>query len=422
MTIDDNNPQKQASTRPDPTDPDRKSSPGLKADEGSDPPGPEHGGHGHHGGSRAHGTSMPRMPGTTRSGGRPSACTSQQLAARGNRKPVNIAMQGGGAHGAFGWGVLDRLLEDDRLALDALSAASAGAMNAVVMAYGVSLDGRNGGRRCLEQFWLATSEAGEISSPIRTQPWEQFLSMGIPGFQSPSFFWFQMMTHIWSPYQFNPLGINPLREVLERIVDFDRLQHCPFATRLFLSATNVRTGKIRVFENHELTSDVIMASACLPYLFQAVEIDGEAYWDGGFMGNPAIFPLIYEGASDDVIVIHINPLSRETVPNNAPEIFDRMNEISFNASLMREMRAIAFVSKLVDGKAVDDRRYAKMLIHAIKDDVEMRKHGVSTKLSPDWKFLCQLRDAGRAAASAWLATHFDDVGQRSSVDIAALYL
>ncbi|MBX9925342.1 MAG: patatin-like phospholipase family protein [Hyphomicrobiaceae bacterium] len=346
----------------------------------------------------------------------------EQIAKRGNRKPVNIALQGGGAHGAFGWGVLDRLLEDDRLALDALSATSAGAMNAVVMAYGVSLDGRDGARACLEKFWRATSEAGEIWNPIRPQPWEQFVPMGVPGFQSPSFFFFQMLTHIWSPYQLNPLGLNPLRDVLERIVDFDHIQQCPFATRLFLSATNVKTGKVRVFENHELTSDVIMASACLPYLFQAVEIDGDSYWDGGFMGNPAIFPLIYEGASDDVIVVHINPLSRETVPTTAPEIFDRMNEISFNSSLMREMRAIAFVSKLVETNAVDDRRYARMLIHSIADDVEMRRHGVATKMSPDWDFLCRLRDAGRAAASAWLDRHFDDVGRRSSTDIAAQYL
>jgi len=368
------------------------------------------------------GTGKGRIPGTVRPNGRYSACTTEQIAERGNRKPVNIALQGGRSHGAFTWGVLDRLLEDDRLALDAISATSAGAMNAVVMAYGISLDGRNGGRQALEQFWRAVSDAGEKWSPIKAMPWEQFVPVGIPGFQSPSYLMFQMMTHVWSPYQLNPLGLNPLRDILEKVIDFDRIQYCPFASRLFVSATNVRTGKIRVFENHELTSDVIMASACLPYLFQAVEIDGEAYWDGGFMGNPAIFPLIYEGASDDVVIVHINPIERNTVPTTAPEIFDRMNEISFNSTLMREMRAIAFVSRLVDQHAVDDTRYAKMLIHAISDDIEMNKHSVATKMSPDWDFLCQLRDAGRAAAQTWLDRHHDDVGQRSSVDVAAQYL
>jgi len=210
--------------------------------------------------------------------------------------------------------------------------------------------------------------------------------------------------------------------VLAEVIDFERLNVCPLATRLFISAPHVRTGKIKVFENADLTPDVVLASACLPYLFRAVEIDGEAYWDGGFMGNPAIFPLVYRGASNDVIVVHINPLVRKDVPRTAPEIFDRINEISFNSSLMREMRAIAFVSRLVDEASIDDQRYRKMLVHSIRDDDEMAHHGVATKLSPDWDFLTHLRDAGRTAADGWLIAHFDDIGRRSTVDLAQTYL
>jgi len=356
-------------------------------------------------------------------GARPTSCTPEQIANRGNRKPVNLALQGGGAHGAFAWGVLDKLLEDDRLAVDAISATSAGAMNAVAMAIGISEGGRDGAREKLETFWRAISRAGMLYSPLRPLPWESWLTLNHQRRDlSPAYLMFQMMTHIWSPYQLNPLGFNPLRDVLTNVVDFDRLNHCPLATRLFISATNVRTGKIRVFENSELTPDVVLASACLPYLFKAVEIDGESYWDGGFMGNPAIFPLIYKGASHDVVVVHINPLVRNKVPMTAPEIFDRMNEISFNSSLMREMRSIAFVARLVDEHLLDDRRYAHMLVHSIHDDEEMTHHGVATKLCPDWSFLVHLRDKGRDTAARWLEQNFDAVGKQTTVDLDGTYL
>ena len=354
---------------------------------------------------------------------RPTACTREQITARGDRKPVNLALQGGGAHGAFAWGALDRLLEDDRIAVDAISATSAGAMNAVAMAIGMSIGGREGARQKLEEFWTAISEAGQLYSPVRPMPWERWLAINHwRNDFSPSFHVFQAMTHLLSPYQLNPFDFNPLRDVLASVIDFERLNVCPLATRLFISATNVRTGKIKVFENADLTPEVVLASACLPYLFKAIEIDGEAYWDGGFMGNPAIFPLIYRGASNDVIVVHINPLVRNKLPRTAPEIFDRINEISFNSSLMREMRAIAFVSRLVDDASIDDSRYRKMLVHSIRDDDEMVHHGVATKLNPDWEFLTHLRDVGRAAATTWLADHFDDLGRRTTIDLAETYL
>jgi NTE family protein len=352
-----------------------------------------------------------------------SACTPEQIARRGTRKPVNLALQGGGAHGAFTWGVLDRLLEDDRLAMDAISATSAGSMNAVVMAWGVSRGGREGGRAKLAEFWRKISEAGALWNPIMPDMVMPFADgTSWPLDLSPAYLIFQAITHTFSPYQLNPLGFNPLRDVLEAVVDFSELRRCPLATRVFVCATNVRTGKIKVFNNAELTADVVVASSCLPYIFKAVEIDGEHYWDGGFMGNPAIFPLIYEGASRDVIIVHINPLVDDRLPTTAPEIFDRMNEISFNSSLMREMRAIAFVSRLIDEERLDTNRYQRMLMHAISDDDEMRKHGAWSKLNPDWAFILHLFEAGRAAADRFLRDYYGNVGERSSVDIVATYL
>ena len=338
-------------------------------------------------------------------------------------KPVTLALQGGGAHGAFAWGVLDKLLEDGRLDIEAMSATSAGAMNAVVMAYGVSIGGAEGARTKLEEFWKAISDAGSLYSPVRTFPWEKWLqASGFHSEFSPSFMAFQAMTHLFSPYQLNPFDFNPLRDVLVKIVDFEHLKVCPIATRLYLSATNVRTGKVKIFENGDLSANAVLASACLPYLFQAVEIDGEHYWDGGFMGNPAIFPLIYRQGSRDIVIVHINPLERKKLPTTAHEIFDRINEISFNSSLMREMRAIAFVTRLIDDGALDEKNYARILVHSVRDDAEMENLGVATKLNPDWDFLCRLRDAGRRRAEAWLNQNFEAVGQRSSVDLKAVYL
>jgi NTE family protein len=351
--------------------------------------------------------------------------------AEATTKPVNLALQGGGAHGAFCWGVLDKLLEDGRVSTEAVSATSAGAMNAVVLAIGLSIGGRDGARAKLEEFWREVSLAGMLYSPVRTLPLERLFEqwMGIVNGNghyhaehSATFHMFQALTRLLSPYQLNPFNFNPLRDVLTKVVDFDRLCQCPVAPRLYLSATNVRTGKIKVFENCDVSPDAVLACACLPYIFQAVEIDGEHYWDGGFMGNPAIFPLIYRRGSKDVVIVHINPLERATLPTNAAQIFNRMNEISFNSSLMREMRAIAFVTRLIDEGAIDSGRYSRMLIHSISDDLEMTQLGVATKLNPDWEFLCHLRDAGRRAAEQWLERNFTAIGQQSSVDLEQIYL
>jgi len=295
--------------------------------------------------------------------------------------------------------------------------------NAVVAAYGLSIGGPDGARETLEEFWRHISSAGQLYSPVRSLLWETWPQGSGPDLDfSPTFFLFQAMTHVFSPYQINPFNLNPLKSVLSEAVDFDRLAKCNRAPRLFLSATNVRTGKIKVFENDAMSVDVVLASACLPHLFHAVEIDGEHYWDGGFMGNPAIFPLIYNRGSKDVILVHINPIERKKLPKTAAEIFNRVDEISFNSSLMREMRAVAFVTKLIDDNVLDRGKYSRMLIHSIRDDAAMAELGVATKLNPDWDFLCRLRDSGRAKAAGWLDSNFDKVGQSSTVDLAEIFL
>jgi NTE family protein len=338
-----------------------------------------------------------------------------------NQKSVNLALQGGGAHGAFTWGVIDKLLEDGWIAVEAISATSAGAMNAIAYAYGASIGGPDGARGKLEEFWREVSRAGRFLSPVQAYPWEKWFNLH--DMDNPlSFQTVQALAHTFSPYQLNPLNLNPLKDVLMRVVDFDRLSRSKQATRLYISATNVRTGKIKVFENEAMSPDVVLASACLPNIFQAVEIDGEHYWDGGYMGNPAIYPLIYNSQSRDVIIVHVNPLERVDLPTTAPQILNRINEISFNSSLLRELRAIAFVTQLIDAHVLDKKQFHRMLIHSIRADEEMVRLGISSKLNPDWNFLCHLRDIGRATTAAWLECNYDQVNRSSTIDIHETYL
>jgi NTE family protein len=328
-------------------------------------------------------------------------------------KSINLALQGGGAHGAFAWGVLDRLLEDDRIVIEAISATSAGAVNAAVAAHGLARGGRAAARADLEAFWCHVGDYGSLS-PLQPTPWDmayQTLGLG----PSPAYLMLDLMSRVWSPYQLNPLNVNPLRTALVDTVDFGRLRSSsPVA--LFISATNVRSGKVRVFKTGEVTADVVMASACLPFLFQAVEIDGEAYWDGGFMGNPAIFPLIYDARSADVVIVHINPLMRPELPVTASQIMNRMNEISFNSSLMREMRAIAFVTRLIDEGRLEAARVKRMLMHSIAADEFMRSLSIDTKVAADRALLWRLRDVGRSAADRWLADNRRHLNVRGTID------
>jgi len=359
---------------------------------------------------------------------KPAAAKARRKPAPSNRrrnkspvqvKPINLALQGGGAHGAFTWGVLDRLVEDERVAIEGISGTSAGAMNAAVLACGLSQGGRDGARSKLEDFWRQISEKA-LFSPFQATP----LSRATGNWNidhSPSYLAFDVLSRLLSPYQLNPMAYNPLREVLERSVDLDCLHACR-DIKLFVSATNVRSGKIRVFNTQDVTIDALLASACLPTLFQAVEIDGDPYWDGGFMGNPALFPLFYHCDSRDVVIVQVNPITREEVPKTAREILDRMNEISFNSSLMREMRAVAFVSRLIDDGLLSDKGYKRVLIHMIEAEEEMKELGFSSKLMADWSFLTHLRDLGREAAARWLERNHERLGQNSTLDIAGKFL
>jgi len=342
---------------------------------------------------------------------------------RAKVKRVNLALQGGGAHGAFAWGVLDRFLEDGRIEIEGLSGTSAGSMNAVVYAYGNLAGGIDGARAALHDFWHSVSEYGTQFNPVKRMPWDKLFA-GFGATDSIAFQGFKAITAAFSPYQLNPYNLNPLRELLVKHVDFEELHGCQ-STKLFLSATNVRTGKVKVFNTPEITADVVMASACLPFLFQAVEIDGEHYWDGGYMGNPVLFPLFYETESRDVIILHINPIERPGVPTLPHEIDDRVNEISFNSSLIKELRAVAFVQKLLeDGWLKEEHRdkLKHVLIHSVRADKALADLSVTTKFSVDWEFLLQLRDRGRVAAAEWLDKNFDALGNRQSVDLRAEFL
>lgn len=344
-----------------------------------------------------------------------------RAAAAPGPKAVNLALQGGGAHGAFAWGVLDRLLGDDRITIDGISATSAGAINAVMVAYGWTIGGRDGARHALDTFWHRIGSASAVGW-LQSNWLDRTMRNDCSAISPPAFAVFDFITRLFSPYEFNPLNINPLRDMLSASVDFEVLRTAKCPVKLFLSATNVRSGKIRVFERREISVDHVMASACLPLMFQAVEIEGEHYWDGGYMGNPAIFPLIYNCDSRDVVVVHINPLYRRTVPRTAAEILNRINEISFNASLMREMRAIRFVTDLIDEKRIVDGSLRRMLIHGISANDEMSRLGVTSKFNTDIRFLARLRDAGRQCAEAWLAANFDLLGRESTIDIRQQYL
>jgi NTE family protein len=352
--------------------------------------------------------------------GRSGAQRRPKAGAKTALKTINLALQGGGAHCAFTWGVLDRMLEDERISYEGISATSAGAMNAVVLAYGLTEGSRDGARKALAGFWRCVSHAA-ANGPL--QPTWLDRLMGNRSLEnSPAFIAFDLISRLMSPYQFNALNRNPLREVLLQSVDFERLRSADCPVKLFLSATNVRTGKIKVFENDVICPERVLASGCLPMLFQAVEIDGEHYWDGGYMGNPAMFPLIYGCDSRDVMVIHINPLERQEVPRTAFEIMNRVNEISFNSSLLREMRAISFVTKLIDDDPAALKGLKGVLVHAIAADEIMSKLGAASKLNGDWDFLTYLRDQGRDHADKWLAENFDRLGAESTIDIRKEYL
>jgi NTE family protein len=337
-----------------------------------------------------------------------------------NKKKINLALQGGGAHGAFTWGVIDQILDDGRLTVEGISGASAGAVNAVMLADGLARGGPEEAKKRLADFWRAASLGGDLP-PLQRAVVERLFSF-LPLEGSPMQAWFDALSRYLSPYDLNPLRINPLKDLIERFVDFEAVRSCSHVA-LFVSATNVHTGRLRIFPRDKITADVIMASACLPFLFRAVEVDGEPYWDGGYLANPAIFPFFSATESEDVLIVQINPLERQEVPTSSKDIMNRVNEITFNSSLMAEFRAIDFVDRMIDqGKLTRGTgagQYRRINAHRIVLDRMGKNLDSDTKLSTDYDFFEMLRTNGKRAARRFLDAHFDDIGVRSTFDLRA---
>lgn len=328
---------------------------------------------------------------------------------------IDLALQGGGSHGAFAWGVLDRLLEEKWLTIAAISGTSAGAMNAAVLADGWTAGGAEGARDALEQYWRRVAKAAAFS-PLQRSPFDRLMGRWTLD-TSPFYILTDLMSRVLSPYDLNPMGFNPLRAVLAESIDFERLARSPI--QLFVTATRVRTGRGRIFRNAEITADVLLASACLPTMFRAIEIDGEPYWDGGYAGNPTITPLVRESDAHDTILVQINPTERLEEPRTAAEILNRLNEISFNSPLMKELRMIALLRQAADPGSGEGARWAKMRTHRIKSDM-LAKFGASSKLNAEWEFVSMLRAEGRQAAEAFLSEHGADIGRQSTADLDVL--
>jgi NTE family protein len=334
-------------------------------------------------------------------------------AATAGKKVVNLALQGGGSHGAFTWGVLDRLLEEKRLKFEGITATSAGAVNAVVLADGLAAGGRGGARDALRLYWQKVSE---ISSRGIFKTDKANSDFGLEN--SPGFLFVESLTFFASPYQMNPFNYNPVKDLLAETINFERVRQ-QRAVKLFICATNVQTAKAKIFAGKDLGVEHVLASACLPLMMHAVEVDGEFYWDGSYAGNPAIFPLVYDCEARDIIMVHITPAERPGVPTTSPAIMNRTQEISFNTSLIREMRTIAFLNKLIDNDRVSGAK--RMLMHLIEAEDLIRGFSWSSRLNGDWDFLMHLYEMGRERADKWLATNFDHLGKQSTVDLEAKY-
>jgi NTE family protein len=348
------------------------------------------------------------------------------------KKKVNLALQGGGAHGAFTWGALDRLLEEDRIEIEGITATSAGSMNAAALKAGWIKGGNEAARDWLARFWMTVAGLDGLEGAMSDAVMEWLRAVApSPAVTartleaSPGVLAAEAITRVMSPYQFNPTNWHPLRGIVAEMLDYDDLASAR-GPQLFIAATNVRSGKPRVFRGAEITTDTILASACLPTLYQAIEIDDpktgrrEAYWDGGYMGNPALWPLFYHTESSDVILVHINPIRREAVPRTSQEILNRINEISFNSSLLRELRNIEFVSRLIHEGIIEKGRMKDVHVHSVRDDHLMTQLGIATKMTPSKTLILQLKDAGRLAMDRFLRDHWDAIGNRCSVDLRGM--
>ncbi len=335
------------------------------------------------------------------------------------QKIINLALQGGGAHGAFTWGVLDRLLDEKSLTIEGISGASAGAINGALFSYGLASGGPEKARELLATFWKEVSLAA-VFSPLQSTLIDRMLGNRDFAF-SPAFYAMEAVTRVFSPEQFNFFDVNPLRDILDKLIAFNVLRK-KSPVKLFVNVTGVLNGKPKIFTNRNMSLEALLASACLPFIFKTVEIDGEPYWDGGYCGNPALFPLVYECGCRDCVIVQVNPIHISQTPKSAPDILDRVNEISFNASLMHEIRAISFVQKLIEKGVLKDPEYKYMHIHMIEAEEIMEGLGRASKFNADWEFLEHLKQTGRQAASDWLERHYDKIGVKSTIDIRKTFL
>ena len=333
------------------------------------------------------------------------------------REPVlvDLALQGGGSHGAFTWGVLDRLIEEPWLRIEAISGTSAGAMNAALVVDGWMQGGAEGARAALDAYWRRVSRAAAFS-PLQRSPLDRLMGRWTLD-TSPAYLVMDLMARVLSPYDLNPSGFNPLRTILDESINFGRLARAPI--KLFITATNVRTGRGRIFRNAEITAEVLLASACLPTMFQAIEIDGDPYWDGGYAGNPTLTPLVRESDAHDTILVQINPRERSDRPRTANEVLNRLNEISFNSPLMKELRMIALLRQVADPGHGEGARWAGMRMHRIMSDA-LANFGASSKLNAEWAFVSLLKEEGRKSANAFLTAHAEDIGKHSTADLDVL--
>jgi NTE family protein len=335
------------------------------------------------------------------------------------RKRINLALQGGGAHGAFTWGVLDHLLEDSRLSVEGISGTSAGAVNAVMLADGLRRGGAEDARKRLADFWRAASLGGDLPAVQRAVIGRLFSLLPVEG--SPTHDWLTAWSRVLSPYDVNPLNINPLKDLVEHFVDFDGLRADP--RPLFIAATNVQTGRLHIFPHEKISAEAVMASACLPALFRAVEIAGVHYWDGGYLGNPVLYPFFRSTQAEDVLIVQINPLVRKKIPTSTREIMNRVSEITFNAPLMAELRAIEFVNRLIDmgrlPRGTGKNEYRRINVHRIVLEGLGERFASATKLRNDIESFQLLRKLGQRAARRFLDAHYADIGVQSSIDLNA---
>jgi NTE family protein len=332
-----------------------------------------------------------------------------------NKKKVGMALQGGGAHGAFTWGVLDRLLEEENLIADAMCGTSAGAVNAVTCAYGLHMGGPQKAKELLEELWKRVAMSGSFL--FKPGAFDKAYGSG-DIYNSAGYMWFNAISQVLSPYNFNPFNYNPLKDILTNLIDFEELTKYN-KKKLFICATNVKTNRAKIFTNKEITVDAVMASACLPFLFQAVEIEGEYYWDGGYMGNPPIFPLISNTELHDIVLIKINSININSVPTTARDIADRVNEISFNSSLINEMKLIHYRNELIRNGILtsDGKNNREIFVHTISGYEALSQLNYSSKMNTSWDFLVELKNKGRDIADNWIRNDFKQVGLKSTFDV-----